>query len=206
MHRKMTAFSPFMPSRKPRRQVNLLSTLPAAIWMWVLGVCLWGGMALSALGQAEPTADLKEPASPPKEVRSVFIDNPHEGKDPFFPDSKRRIGGQVISNVPDETGPVEQTLDALWDMLALKGISHAANRRLAMVNRYTLAEGEQREIKLAGQPIWVRCVTIKERSAIIRMKGQTKELFLREDLFYKSQETKPCSNYKSLNASNHPRL
>jgi hypothetical protein len=106
----------------------------------------------------------------------VFFPDPGIGKDPFFPVSKRReftapvvVATNTLPRVP------EGTVD--WGLFELKGISLNSGGNLALINRYTFAEGEEQEMKLArNQVISVRCEKITQRSVIIRVKDQTHEL------------------------------
>ena len=114
--------------------------------------------------------------------QSTFVSDPTFGKDPFFPNSKRRLGlpapRATVSVVPD----VNPTGEPQWDLLNLRGISLAATRKLAMINHYTFAEGEEMDVKVANQVVKVRCVSIKERSVVISVKGRTREIKLRDGL------------------------
>jgi hypothetical protein len=125
---------------------------------------------------AQPAAmpHLDEVAS----VKSVFVDDPKFGKDPFFPKSDRRKP-QVI--VPVATGPDTSALAQLLNNIVLKGISGVPGKRLAMLNNRTLEAGEQFDFKLNGQAVRVRCVEIREKSVIIGIDGtpETKEIHLR---------------------------
>src|SRR5262245_57707876 len=106
------------------------------------------------------------PAGAPK---SEFVDDPGNGKDPFFPKSTRRkvVVRTVDAAPPDPTVP---------SFITLKGISVALGRKLAIINNYTVGEGEEFSLKLNGQVLKVRCVEIKEKSVIIETGGATKEI------------------------------
>ena len=112
------------------------------------------------------------PAGAPK---SEFLDDPGMGKDPFFPRSTRRkvVVRTVDAAPPDPTVP---------SFIMLKGISIAQGRKLAIINNYTLGEGEERELKANGQVLKIRCIEIKERSVIIESGGATKEILLHSNL------------------------
>jgi hypothetical protein len=95
-------------------------------------------------------------------------------KDPFFPLSLR----QPIS-VATNAAPAFSAGN-----FALKGLSGAANERLALINNRTVAVGESAEITTPTGRVKIKCVDIKETSVIIRAESQAEELeiFLRKDL------------------------
>jgi hypothetical protein len=122
----------------------------------------------------------KKPASTPPtpqpvaEVvipKSVFVDRPDFGRDPFFPKSTRR--GQAAP-----TNPVVQPVGN-FDSLALKGISVNNEKRLAIINVKTFEVGEEGDVRVNGQPVRVKVTEIRERSAVITVNGVSKELFLK---------------------------
>jgi TPR repeat protein len=69
----------------------------------------------------------------------------------------------------------------LIERLQLKGVSGAANRRLALINNESLLVGETVTIKIDGQPLTIHCVEIREKSVVVSVKGfsGSKELFLK---------------------------
>lgn len=74
--------------------------------------------------------------------------------------------------------------------LSLRGITATKTRRVAEVNTgvrsYSFLKGDVQLIRLpADRQLKVRCVDIRERSAIFQVEGETetKELFLREGVF-----------------------
>lgn len=74
--------------------------------------------------------------------------------------------------------------------LSLRGITATKTRRIAEVNTgarsYSFLKGEVQLIRLPGdRQLKVRCVDIRERSAIFQAEGETetKELFLREQVY-----------------------
>lgn len=142
----------------PYRAAGSLSVLGA--------ILVWLGM-LPRLVAAQPAA--LPPADLAISTKSVFTDDPKFGQDPFFPHSIRR--GTVVpvnTNAP---------LGAMPD-LVLKGISGGKDRRLALLNNRTVEVGEELEMNHKK----VRCVEIRERSVVISIDGQSKEIFLRQNL------------------------
>jgi hypothetical protein len=108
---------------------------------------------------------------PPNAPKSVFVDEPGFGRDPFFPNSiDRRVVTQVDTTVT-ATVPV---------FITCKGISQAPGKKpLAIINNYTLAEGEEFSLRYSSQVTKVKVVQIKERSVIVEVNGVSKELPLR---------------------------
>ncbi len=136
---------------------------------------LAAGLGLLLLGApADSTAGTTlVPQGAPK---SEFIDDVEFGKDPFFPASERRP--KVLVKTPDNEGP-RPTVPA---DVVLKGISVFQGRKLAIINNYTVGEGEEFLLKTRGRPILIKCVEIKEKSAVVSVNGATKEIPLRGGL------------------------
>ena len=121
----------------------------------------------SGLAEAGPTL---VPAGAPK---SEFIDDVEFGKDPFFPASMRRP--KTMVKISDNEPPRPMVPDSV----VLKGISFFEGKKLAIINNYTVAEGEEFELKTGRQPLRIKCVEIKEKSVVVNVNGATKELLLR---------------------------
>ncbi len=137
----------------------------------MLGATLaWLGM-LPRLGAAQPAALPQVEVAIP--TKSIFTDDPRFGKDPFFPNSKRRGAGELVN----PNAPLADVRD-----LVLKGISGGKDRRLALINNRTVENGEEAEFKFGNRTVKVHCVEIREKSVVIRVDGQSKELFLRQNL------------------------
>jgi len=112
------------------------------------------------------------PATPDYEqhlVKSVFVNTPSVGKDPFFPTSTRR--GLV-------KGPVTQSDLPVVPLLSLKGISGQKGHRLAIINNRTFEVGEEAELKFGGQSLRVRCVEIRDDGVTVNVNGQNQKLLL----------------------------
>jgi hypothetical protein len=112
--------------------------------------------------------------------KSVFVNNPDAGKDPFFPTSTRRLQSLVRVTA---TNSVPQS-SRILDQLALKGISGTKAEPLAIINGVTVAKGELAEIKCGRQIVKVRCLEIRDSSVLIELHGtrETRELRLREGI------------------------
>jgi hypothetical protein len=62
--------------------------------------------------------------------------------------------------------------------LTLKGLVVSASKRLAIINRYTLEQGETRTIRVDDRVYEVQCIEVREKSAVIGVRKQKRELFL----------------------------
>ena len=105
----------------------------------------------------------------PQQIKSVFVDRPNFGRDPFFPNSERR--GKLPQDIVTE--PV-----ANFNNITLKGVSGTSENRLAILNNKTCAAGEEIELRISGHPTKVKCVEVREKSVVISINGVTRELFL----------------------------
>jgi hypothetical protein len=149
---------------KPLRIIASLIGVAAALLPW------------RALAEAKPT-----PASSADHFagpQSVFVIEPGFGKDPFFPNSTRipkpKTNDVVVPTPPSPTVP---------DEIVLKGVNLLKDRRYAIINNYTVAQGEEFPLKIKGTVHHVRCVEIKDKSVIVSVKGVSKELTLRPGIF-----------------------
>jgi hypothetical protein len=139
-------------------------------------------LAATAMAGAAPAEPNPAPALPPApdasasaSFKSVFVNDASSGKDPFFPRSVRRPLVKV--------GPASTVVFVDFpEDIQLKGIAIQRGRRLALLNHYTFVEGEENEMKIAEGPVRVHCLSIKERSVIVSVRGIRKELQLREGL------------------------
>jgi len=114
------------------------------------------------------------PAPPAEEIvppKSVFVDRADFGKDPFFPTSTRRGKVSTVS-----TNIAEPRAD--FRDLALKGISTLKEKRLAIINNKTFEANEEAAVRVNGLLVNVKCIEVRDNSAVISVNGVTKELFL----------------------------
>jgi type II secretory pathway component PulC len=121
---------------------------------------------------ARTPAATPAPAATPQEpqvVKSVFVDRPNFGRDPFFPNSLRR--GKTVQDTVVE--PV-----ANFNNIVLKGISGTAEKRLAIINNKTFEAGEDGELRISGHLTKIKIVEVREKSVVISLNGVTRELFL----------------------------
>ena len=116
----------------------------------------------------------------PVVVRSVFLDDPHIGKDPFFPNSTRRAQVEQITSVTN----VAPAPSKLFNQLALKGISGLKGQRYALINSSTVGVGEQAEIRSGSQFVKILCREIRDNSVLIELvgNGEVRELKLRQGI------------------------
>jgi hypothetical protein len=105
--------------------------------------------------------------------QSVFATEAATGKDPFFPNSIRRLRR-------DDSGKRQTTRD-LSGLLKLTGIAGGV-RPIATINNLTFAVGEEQEVKVEGGKVKIRVLEIREKSVrvIIEKQPQPVELKLRD--------------------------
>jgi hypothetical protein len=134
-------------------------------------------MCLGARAENQPATSTKAACVAPK---AVFVNEVEVGADPFFPSSKRRLDTLPRVVVTNSVA----SPSALWSLLSLKGISGPEGQRLALINGATVAVGETAEIKYGGgQVLRARCREIRDRSVILELNGETRELKLREGVY-----------------------
>ena len=114
-------------------------------------------------------------------AKSAFVDDANSGKDPFFPESRRRT--VAPTRVP--TNNVPQVNLAVDQLIRLKGISGTKEQRLALLNNKTFAEGETGELKTANGVLKVKCREIRDGYVLIEIPGvsEVRELRLRDGVY-----------------------
>lgn len=92
-------------------------------------------------------------------------------------EGEKRVGDFVPHQTRKEELPEPQFVQDI----VLKGISGPPNRRLAMINNQTIGIGEEAKVKAGQKTVTVKCLEIKEKSAVVLIEGisQPKELHLR---------------------------
>ncbi len=141
------------------------------------GVFISGSAGIAAPGNTIADGSPLAPAGAP---RSTFVNEPAEtgfGKDPFYPKSTRLTRSKVTKTEVDVPLPPDFPTE-----LVLKGISLVAGKKLAIINYLTVAELEDFSIRVAGKQIKGQCLEIKEKSALVKVNGITKEIPLRPGL------------------------
>jgi hypothetical protein len=125
-----------------------------------------------ASGHAKPVTNAVP--TEPEPPKSIFVSpsTSEEGRDPFFPQSARLRKSTVVA--AGKTNPAPAVVD-----LQLKGISGAANHRLAIINNRTFATGEEGEVSSNVGVVRVTCQEIKDDSVRVLLNGQERTLHLR---------------------------
>ena len=102
--------------------------------------------------------------------QSVFATEGATGKDPFFPNSIRRIKR-------DDSGKQTPTRD-FSALLKLTGIAGGV-RPIATINNLTFAVGEEQEVKVEGGKVRIRVLEIREKSVVITIEKQPQPIELK---------------------------
>ncbi len=152
--------------------------MPVVCLLIACGALAIGFSASAAQPVQARTAPPRQPAAkpttaPPADelvlIKSIFDEDALSSKDPFFPKSGR---------VP---APRIATAGVALPDLVLQGIVVGpGTNRYAIINKYTIALGEEAEIRSGGKIFRIRCVEIQDKSAVISYQGSTKELTLRQ--------------------------
>jgi len=137
---------------------------------WLAGsilLCLLGGVVHGA--ETNTNTAPAQVAIP----QSVFATEGATGKDPFFPNSRRRIK-------QDDSGKKPPIRD-FSSLLKLTGIAGGV-RPIATINNLTFAVGEEQEVKVEGGKVKIRVLEIREKSVVISIENQPQavELKLRD--------------------------
>ena len=140
-------------------------------WVVVVASVILSVKAVAAPPARPPAATAAAAAAPQEreQTKSVFVDRPNFGRDPFFPNSPRR--GRIVQDTV-----VEPT--ANFNNMVLKGISGTVEKRLAIINNKTFEVGEEADLRIGGHLTKVKCVEVREKSVVISINGVTRELFL----------------------------
>ena len=62
------------------------------------------------------------------------------------------------------------------DEVRCQGGSNQRDKRLAIVNGKTVEKGEKFELHIRGQRVPVRCLDVTEKTVLLEINGNTKEL------------------------------
>ena len=126
---------------------------------------LAGSFLLCLLGALVQGAETNTNRAPTQVVlpQSVFASDGVTGKDPFFPNSSRRMKR-------DDKGDRQPTRD-LSGFLKLTGIAGGV-RPIATINNLTFAVGEEQEVKVEGSKVKIRVLEIREKSVVISVEKQ----------------------------------
>src|SRR5262245_56341813 len=138
---------------------------------WVGPGAAWAGTSAQteAKPKIESTAAAREVVTP----KSVFIDDPQIGRDPFFPTSTRRAARIVVRT--------NTALDPQTVPLTVKLILVGQNKKLVQINNRSFEPGEQAEVLAGGLRIKLTCLEIREKSVLVNVEGaaQPRELFIK---------------------------
>ena len=121
-------------------------------------------LLLSTAAQAAPAAtnDLELILTFPVSVFEDATNNP-AAKDPFFPNSTRRVLQEPVPVIP--TNIVVPTL-------TLRGITGPPERRIALINTRTFEKGEEAEIKVSPtERLQIKVVDIQDDRVIVSFKS-----------------------------------
>jgi len=138
----------------------------AALILGLLPSCSKPAARLS--GSPKPAVNTNSaPADPVRVANASVFENlmPPKGRDPFFPNSRRR---DPVS-IPSVPG-IKATEAA---DLVLKGVVGPLNRRMAVINSAILEVNENGSVGLpSGRHARVRCLEIGENYAVIKVDGE----------------------------------
>jgi len=147
------------------------------------GLLLFAAWAVTAEEETNPAANTMPSSTATNtnlarveipESEFVVPTSPIQGRDPFFPLSRR----VMVEFANDTAKPVKAAPVAL----TLQGISGTESKRYALISGRTLVVGEEAEIVVGAGRARVRCINIKEDSVTIEVDGNVQELKLRPGL------------------------
>jgi hypothetical protein len=143
-----------------RKLIPNPSTVAGLSILIAISFVVAGAQALSAAApESEPGAGTPEEAT--ARPQSVFEANHPAGKDPFFPDSSRRKPA-----VTDPVVPVVST-PKYGEVLKVDGLSGQVDRRLAIINNVTFAEGQEERVRIQGGEMRIRCEKIDGQTVTV---------------------------------------
>ena len=110
----------------------------------------------------------------PQPVRSVFALplNPSQGRDPFFPNSKRPYEQAVI---PGQKG-------GDISALVIKGFVGTGELRMVIINNHTFAPDDEGDVTTSQGRMHIRCVGISGNTVTVEVDGQEHELKYHDNL------------------------
>ena len=147
-------------------------------------LCAWTSLGWAAAAPVPGRVTLvPRVATPPAPLiipQSIFIDDPNQGVDPFFPASARRQ--QTVAKAAPDASLSGAKITAT---LNLRGIVMGnRNRRMALINNQIFEAGETRTnaFLIDGIPVSVHCLDIREESVLVSVGGKPEryELALRK--------------------------
>ncbi len=115
-----------------------------------------------AFAQPEKKADEK-PVTPARSLFDIPA-TPHDGRDPFFPDSTRGYA-VATTNAATEVSA-----------LAIRGFSGTSGNRMVIINNHTFGVGDESDVLTPSGRVHVHCLAIKPNSVVVEANGQRREL------------------------------
>jgi len=133
---------------------------------------LAGRLLLSLLGAVAQGAETNTNRAPAEVVfpQSAFTAEGAIGKDPFFPNSTRRVKRVDTGKQP--------TIRDFSSLLKLTGITGGA-KPIATINNLTFAVGEEQEVKVEGSKVRIRVLQILEKSVVVLIEKQPQPIELK---------------------------
>jgi hypothetical protein len=98
---------------------------------------------------------------------SVFVlpSNPHEGRDPFYPESTRPYASAAVA-----------TNVVAIDTLIIRGFSGTSDDRTVIINNHSFGVGDAGDVTTPAGRVHLRCLAIKANSVVIEVNHQRREL------------------------------
>jgi hypothetical protein len=154
---------------------ELKATLAAlALWLGLSTVAAQIPVAARSHSVGHAEAPTNAAPAEPKIPKSVFVipTSPHEGRDPFYPESMRLFASAVV--VTPTNRPIVVRVE-----LQLKALSGPANHRLAIINNHTFEAGEEEEVTTSTGRARIRCLAIRDDCVVVLVGGEQRVLHLR---------------------------
>lgn len=101
---------------------------------------------------------------------SSFTNEIGNGKDPFFPDSKRRKEQKAKVEISGDKPQIDLMNAAR--SVTLQGVNWNPNSPLALINGKTFREQETHSLNIFGKPVAVRCIKIRRTAVLIKFVDQ----------------------------------
>lgn len=137
--------------------------------------------AKPAAAKPAAAASVATPTNAPDQYTSVFEDLPPDqgGKDPFFPNSQRRMAPKTV---PAEAGP-EVRPDPV---LVLKAVIRTSRHSQAVINNEIMEPGETAQVRVPNGKVKVKCLEIGKNYVIVQVEGEaeSKRLMMEQQKKY----------------------
>jgi len=143
---------------------------------WLTSALLVAGCAwhVTFAAPSEKTAAATTPTAKAHPLLAVvvpeshFVSEPSVGKDPFFPDSTRRLPSLPITQKAVVTEVNRASL------LTLRGVSGPEQRRIALINNLTFAPGEEGTVRTSAGLLKIRVVSIADKAVTVLIDGDSR--------------------------------